>query len=120
MHELSIAQALVEQIEAVARAERAERVYGTRVSVGSLSGVEPDALELAFPVAAEGTVAEGSALTIELAPAAAACRKCGHRFTPEFPLFVCEACASPDVAVDGGRDLLLLSVDLETQQEDAS
>lgn len=51
MHEISIAQALLDQIEAAARPRNAVRVDSATISVGPLSGVEPDLLLRAFEVA---------------------------------------------------------------------
>ena len=68
MHELSIARALVDEVEKIAVAERAQRVVSLTVQVGALSGVDPHALEWAFPVAAEGTVAGQAAAKAEKDP----------------------------------------------------
>ncbi len=65
MHELSLCVSLVEQIEAVATREQATCVTRVELVVGDRSGVEPEALEFAFPMAAEGTVAQGAELVIE-------------------------------------------------------
>ena len=54
MHELAICQALIEQVEAIARERLARRVGTVCVSIGPLSGVEPRLLEQAFPVASAG------------------------------------------------------------------
>ena len=56
MHELAICQALIEQVERVARDNAARRILSITVSVGPLSGVEPQLLEHAYPLAAAGTV----------------------------------------------------------------
>jgi len=114
MHELSVALALLEQVEAVAERNRAERVSRVTVTVGALSGVDPAALRLAFPVAAEETRAAAARLDIVDQPARARCRDCGHESAPEFPLAVCAACGSTDAEILGGRDLVLTSVELDT------
>ena len=46
------------------------------------------------------------------ARASATCRACRTTFTPESPFFVCETCGSMEVDVEGGRDLLIRSVEL--------
>ncbi len=120
MHELSIAQSLVEQVVAVAARERASAVLEITVVVGSLSGIEPEALELAFPLAAESTPAQGARLVIERKTATLTCRSCGRVTEPDLALLVCGACGSLDVALSGGRDLQLRSVTLETPAEEAA
>jgi hydrogenase nickel incorporation protein HypA/HybF len=64
MHELSIAQALIEQAQDIAKQNRAHKVNAITVAVGVLSGVDNDALQFVFPMAAEGTVAEAASLRL--------------------------------------------------------
>ena len=64
MHELAICQALVSQVEAIA-AQRTALVRQVRVGIGPLSGIEPQLLESAYPLACAGTRAEGSQLEIQ-------------------------------------------------------
>ena len=118
MHELSIAQSLVEQIARILEAETADRVTRVDVAIGAFSGVEPDALELAFPVAAEDTPVAGARLVMTQVPATVRCRACGLTSTPAFPVMVCGHCASTDVELTGGHELLLSSMELAT--DDAS
>ena len=49
MHELSICQALIAQVEAIA-GQRAAWVRQVRIGVGPLSGIEPQLLESAYPL----------------------------------------------------------------------
>ena len=61
MHELSIAQAVVDGI--VEQMDGA-RITGVRLEIGQQSGVLPDAIEFCFPVICEGTPLEGAWLEI--------------------------------------------------------
>ena len=112
MHELSIAQALIGQVETVAAREEANAVTRVAVVVGGLSGVNPEALRMAFPIAAEDTIAGGAVLDIETVPAILTCKGCGKESQPEFAFMICEHCGSSDVENSGGRELLLKSVEL--------
>jgi len=119
MHELSIAQALVEQAVDVALREGAAGIAAITVTVGDLSGVNPEALELAFPVAAENTPAAESRLIIETVPARARCRECGQESSPGFPFPVCEHCGSLDLEISAGQELLLRALELEVPEKTA-
>ena len=66
MHELSLLRALLNQIEAVARSNGAERVSVVRLKLGPLAHIEPDHLRGHFVEAARGTLAEGARLDIEV------------------------------------------------------
>ena len=50
MHELSVCQALVDQLEALGKEQQAVRVVKLLVGIGPLSGVEPPLLERAFEI----------------------------------------------------------------------
>ena len=119
MHELSIALALIEQVQTVAEREKADTVLRIAVTIGGLSGVNPEALEMAFPVAADDTCAAGAKLDVTFTPAHLHCRSCGRDSSPEFPVLLCEACGSTDAEVLGARELMLTSVEIdraETEQ----
>ena len=85
MHELSIAQGLVEAAcEALARCEPAPaRVGSLRVRIGALSGVVPEALEFCYGLTVEGTPLAGSRLVIEEQPVVVFCPRCLENRTLE-------------------------------------
>jgi hydrogenase nickel incorporation protein HypA/HybF len=111
MHELSIAQALVEQLDGLAARERATRVTRVEIAVGALSGADPDALALAYPAAAEGTRAAGSELVIHRVAARIRCRDCGRETATGEPVPAC-ACGSERIEWLAGRELDLLRAEL--------
>ena len=65
MHELSLATAMVEQLEEILTREGGTRIVRIALRLGAMSGVDRDAFEFAFPEAAGGTPAEGAVLVIE-------------------------------------------------------
>jgi len=113
MHELSLAQSLVEQVGHAAKIENAVRVSRIVVVIGKYSGVERDAFEFAFPFAAENTLVHGAKLVIEEIPATVSCQSCGARSHPEVVNLVCARCGSTQVELAGGREFLVRSVELE-------
>jgi [NiFe] hydrogenase assembly HybE family chaperone len=58
MHELSVCLSLLREVERIARENNAGRVTRISVTVGPLSGVEPDLLRNAYPLAVAGTVVQ--------------------------------------------------------------
>ncbi len=111
MHEVSIALAIVEQID-----ERAEslggRVHAVRVRIGALSGVVPSALEFAWDLATEGTASEGARLVIETVPLTIACERCGDVAVDGPPIPVCPRCATPSSTILTGRELDIAAVEV--------
>jgi hydrogenase nickel incorporation protein HypA/HybF len=114
VHELSIAQAIVDVAARHAGASRVVRVW---VQVGHLRQVVPSALEFAFELCAHGTPVEGAALELEELPVRVACRTCGVVTGPEaFPL-ACGVCGGLGVDVVQGEELQVESLELEPQAE---
>ncbi len=112
MHELSIALSLVET--AVRHAERhgARGVSRVHLILGSLSGVEPEALTFCFPVAARTTLCEGAELALTIVPATGTCPGCGTRSDVSDLLAPCPSCGAWPLAVEGGRDMRLESLEV--------
>jgi hydrogenase nickel incorporation protein HypA/HybF len=116
MHELSIAQALVEQVEKVVSAEGALRANKVVIAVGALSGADPDAIQGAFPLVAEGTAAAGATLVVEAVEARLRCLACGRESAADRYFVGCGACGARDVELISGRELYLRSVELEVEE----
>ncbi|MEU8033253.1 hydrogenase maturation nickel metallochaperone HypA [Streptomyces sp. NPDC049099] len=112
MHELSIATAIVEQAEEIARADGVDRVTAVTVRVGELAGVVPDALCFAFEVARDGTPLAGARLVVEQVTAHAWCGGCAEEFAVGMPpFFWCPRCDRPSQELRSGRELEITAVD---------
>ena len=114
MHELSVCQGLLRQVDKVAAQHEARAVDRIVLRVGLLSGVEADLLSHAFEIARMGTLAENASLEIEPGPVTVRCRQCGDGGEVSPNRLVCPTCGDWRVEVTGGEELLLLSLDLET------
>lgn len=114
MHELSVCQGMLGQVEAIARSHHASGVRRIRVQVGPLSGVEPQLLEQAFPLARAGTVAEQAELVIESLPVRVHCETCGRDSDAAPNRLLCAACGDWHTRLVSGDELLLASVELVT------
>jgi hydrogenase nickel incorporation protein HypA/HybF len=113
MHELSIAEAVV---EIAARHARGRRVLKVELKVGHLRQVVPSALSFAFELTTQGTALEGAELEIEEVPVSGVCRTCGATgLLDAFPLR-CRTCGGFDVELTGGEELLVDSLDLDQQE----
>lgn len=117
MHELSICRALITQVEDIAR-QRAGQVRRVRLGIGPLSGVEPQLLEEAYPLACAGSCAEGSQLTIEHMAIRVRCRGCGAESEAAPNRLTCGTCGDWHTDLLSGDELLLLSIELEMQDDE--
>lgn len=77
MHELSVAEALIDRAGEIAAAHDAERVDAMTVELGAATHVNPDQLRFCLETVTEGTVA----VDIETVPPRAAC-DCGWEGEP--------------------------------------
>ena len=116
MHELSVCQALMEQVAAVAAREAARRVTAVTLRIGPLSGVEPQLLAEAFPLAAAGGVAEGAQLHIETLPVRVRCSRCGAESEVAVNRLLCARCGDYRTRLLSGDELLLASLELERRE----
>lgn len=66
MHEQALIRDVIAQVEAIARADGAERVTGVQVRLGALSHFTPDHFREHFEDAAHGTLADGATVVAEL------------------------------------------------------
>ena len=114
MHELAVAQALVEQVESVIDQHQANSAIAIRVRIGPLAGVVPDLLATAFPLAAAGSRMEHAELEFTHAPIRVHCRTCGAETEAAMNRLICGACGDWHTQVISGDELLLESVELET------
>ncbi|MEJ2469379.1 MAG: hydrogenase maturation nickel metallochaperone HypA [Campylobacterales bacterium] len=113
MHEYSVVQALLDQIETIAAENGAEMVTKIVVKIGVMSGVEPHLLEIAFNTFKEKTVCDGAEFVMQVQPLAVVCRRCGARSELEEVYFRCPRCESLVVDVDDGEEMYLMTLEME-------
>ena len=101
MHELGLAMQVVEIVSERCAGARVKKVV---LEVGVLAAVLPDALELCFGLAAEGTPVEGARLDIVQIPGKARCAACGGEVVLMQALGQC-SCGGIELAWTDGFDL---------------
>ncbi len=112
MHELSICQALLNQVEALVRQHGARAARRVTVRVGALSGVVPELLARAFLLARAGTRACDAELIIEYAPVRVRCERCDAQSEASANNLRCAACGDWHTKLVSGDELVLVSVEM--------
>ena len=113
MHEIAIAQSVLEIAIREMRRHASTSIHGIKLSIGEFSGVVKEALEFAFDVIKPNTPAAGASIEIEVVPMKAECPSCGHvscRLN-DLNLF-CPHCREP-VQIISGRGMKVDYVDLD-------
>lgn len=114
MHEYSIIQALMEQVETLAEENSARQIKKVFVKIGVMSGVEPHLLEIAFNTFKENTICENCEFIMNIQPLTILCMKCEIQSELEKAYYCCPECESLEVDVVDGEDMYLMSLEMDT------
>jgi hydrogenase nickel incorporation protein HypA/HybF len=105
MHEYSIVQALIDRVDAEARAHGASTVRSLSVRIGELSGVEVDLLTTAYATFRDRTICERADLNVRRIAARWECPDCG-RPIGHGDVLRCAACDAPAQLTEGDEIVL--------------
>ncbi len=114
MHELSICLSLLQQLETIAAERNASAVERVFLKIGPLSGIEPQLLRRAYPLAMAGTVAENAELVIETADVVVTCTQCGSESKVLPNRLLCAACGDFRTRIISGDEMILQRLELTT------
>lgn len=113
MHELSIAMSIVDAVVETMERENAVTVNRFTLEVGSLAGVDMEALEFALNSAVLNTPLEKAAFDLQEVRAMARCRSCNHEFILEELFSACPRCGSYNPDILSGKELKIKSIEIE-------
>ena len=119
MHELSIAQGIVDIIRQYVPEDQTPDVRLIKVRVGQMAGVVPDSLDFCFGAIVNGTPLGEARLDIEETPLRSLCNGCGVEFAVEGAAFLCPGCGSAEVQVVSGTELQVVEIELSDRQAGA-
>lgn len=113
MHEMSLAEGVLQLVEETARREGARRVKTVVLEIGRLSSVEPEAIRFCFEAVTHGTLAAGAALEIIDTPGTGWCLPCGESVPMSEHLGACPKCGSHQVQPTGGTEMKVKEIEIE-------
>lgn len=113
MHEMSLAEGILQLVTDTARREAATRVKTVVLEIGELSAVEPEALKFCFDVVTHGSIAQGAVLEIVAVPGTGWCMPCGETVVMEELYAACPKCGSYQVQTTGGREMRVKEIEIE-------
>ncbi|MBB6143841.1 hydrogenase nickel incorporation protein HypA/HybF [Silvibacterium bohemicum] len=113
MHEIGIANAIIEAGQAEAARRTGSKLVRIGIRIGTLAGVDSDALRFAFTALTQGTELDTVDFEIQSCPRRNRCLNCDHQFETAVYSEPCPLCASETIALVGGEELDLTYVELE-------
>jgi len=112
MHEMSLAEGVLQTIEDAARRDNFSQVVAVWLEIGALAAVEVEALTFCFDAVTRGTVAQGARLEIISVPGQGWCAACA-RSVPMLALYdACPHCGGYPVQVTGGTGMRVKDIDV--------
>jgi len=115
MHELAIAQSIVEAVETKASECKAAHVKVVRLKIGDASGVVTDSLTFCFEMLASlDPILAGAQLSIDTLPHRAFCRSCSREFSVMNFIAQCPTCNEWSNEIVTGTELQILEMEFET------
>ena len=113
MHELSIAASIIDIVKEEAAKAEAKKVTDIELEVGSLSGIEIDALELAMEVSVKETIMHDAIVKIVRKQAKANCNNCKKDFNCSSLFDPCPNCNGFSYDVFQGKEMIVKSLGVE-------
>ncbi len=113
MHEMSIAENLLNILTEILREHPEYRIQKVFVEVGELVAVVPESLRFCYQALTEDTPLQDSELVIKVIPIRIRCQECRQEHTVENFLFRCPSCGSSSLKELSGREFAIKSLEVE-------
>ena len=120
MHELSMAQGIINAVLETAEANNATEVNEVSIEVGRLAMINPEQLQFILGVLIENTIIEDAKINFEEIPAEIECGDCNFHGVAVLddsdhyaPLVKCPECGSLKVETLNGKDIVVKNIVIE-------
>ena len=120
MHELSMAQGILNAVIENAEKSGATEVKEVTIEIGKLAHLNPEQLKFLLDVLTEDTIAEGTEFIMEEIPIEIECDKCDYVGIAKgddsdfySPIVECPNCENKFVNVTNGKDCIVKNIIIE-------
>ena len=113
MHELALTEGILSIVSSEQKKNAFTRVLEIDLRIGEYSGVIPGCIEEFFPLASEGTPAEGAKLVMETVTAKFECLDCDFHGPIEKHTANCPKCSSTAIRMTAGREFYVNNLIVE-------
>jgi len=116
MHEMGIANSILEAVQNEMRRYPDGRPLKVGVRIGELAAVDPESLRFCFEALSRETDLEGLELEITVCPRRHRCHECGHEYVVRDYDFTCPQCQGTWSDCIGGDELALGYLEVEEHE----
>jgi hydrogenase nickel incorporation protein HypA/HybF len=114
MHELYLAESILDIVKEYAARQKFKKVNSLLLSFGRLSCIEQKSLQFAFAVQARETLAQNAALHFKIIPPVIHCFSCDKDLEVDTYAAICPQCKGEEVILVGGtEELQILEMDVD-------
>jgi len=113
MHEMSLAERVLQIIEEHATSQNFSCVKTVWLEIGALSHADPDAIRFCFDAVTKNSLAEGAALEIVRTPGRARCDACAKVVAVTTLLDPCPDCGGHDLRITDGDALRVRELEVD-------
>ena len=113
MHEMSLAQGVLQLMEDAAHRDNFTKVTAVWLEIGQLAGVEPDAMLFCFDAVTRDSVAQGARLEIIAVPGTGWCMACVKTVPMTDVLGECPQCGGYPLQLTGGTEMRVKELEVE-------
>ena len=113
MHEMSLAEGVLQLIEDSARQQDFAKVSTVWLEIGELSGVEVESMKFCFDAVTRDSVAQGARLEIITLPGTGWCMACAVTVPMHEVFGECPHCGGHQMQVTGGTEMRLKELEVE-------
>jgi hydrogenase nickel incorporation protein HypA/HybF len=105
MHEMSLAEGVLQLIEDAARQQSFAKVTAVWLEIGQLAGVEVEAMRFCFDAVVRDSIAAGARLEIIATPGSGWCMHCAETVAIAELYDACPSCGQYQVQANGGMEM---------------
>ncbi len=125
MHELSMAQGIINAVIDTAESNNATEVTEVGIEIGRLAMINPEQLRFMLSVLVENTIVEDADIKIEEIPVEIDCLECGFKGVAELddkdhyaPIVECPKCGNKRISILNGKDCVVKNIVIEKPDDD--
>ena len=113
MHELSVAESIIKSLEKLKEKEGFTVLNRVDISIGELSGVDPEALRFAMDAIKDKTVLKDAEINLSTVSLRIKCLECGETTDVEDYSFKCGICGSDNIEMDAGETVEITEIEVD-------